>query len=332
MDSSNPNQEGSPGGSLRITAPDQAEWSYAIDRPVVRIGRAEADTDLVLPHGWVSRAHARLYADRLPYRIEDLGSSNGTTVNDAALPPGEVRPLQDGDVIAIGPFRLTLVAPPPPEPVAAEPSAEPEPAAAEPAPAGLGVRTMPRGRPAPPRPPEPPPETVSRPQEPTRWVGVPETASRWLQYLPPIYAEPDRDGEGFLGRFLLVFEDLLGPVEQAIGHFCLYLDPETAPAGFLPVLDAWLGGLLEERLPEETKRELLKQAHWLYQARGTRAGLTRHIEICTGITPEIVENAGEPHHFAVTLRTGGQMVDARMVERIIERNRPAHTSYSLTIA
>ncbi len=329
MDSSNTDHQASLGGSLRIAAPDQAEWSYALDRPVVRIGRAEADTDLVLPHGWVSRAHARLYADRRPYRIEDLGSSNGTTVNDVALPPGEVRPLQDGDVIAIGPFRLTLLAPPPPAPVHAEPDAERAAAPEQPAPAGIGVRTMPRGRPAPPRPPEPPPATVAGPQEPTRWVGMPETASRWLQYLPPIYAEPD--GGGFLGRFLLVFEDLLGPVEQMIGHFSLYLDPTTAPAGYLGTLDAWLGELLEERLPEATKRELLRQAHWLYQARGTGAGLTRHIEICTGITPEIAENVDEPHHFAVTLRTGGRPVDARMVERIIERNRPAHTSYSLTI-
>jgi len=332
MDSSDTNQQGSLGGSLRIAAPDQAEWSYAIDRPVVRIGRADVDTDLVLPHGWVSRAHARLYADRLPYRIEDLGSSNGTTVNDVPLPSGEVRPLQDGDVIAIGPFRLTLVAPTPPEPAPAEPDAEHTAAPERVTPAGIGVQAMPRGRPAPPRPPEPPTEAMTRPQEPTRWVGMPATASRWLQYLPPIYADPESGGDGFLGRFLLVFEDLLGPVEQMVGHFGLYLDPTTAPANFLGTLDAWLGGLLEERLPEDTKRELLRQAHWLYQARGTRAGLTRHIEICTGITPEIIENVTEPHHFAVTLPTGGRPVDARMVERIIERHRPAHTSYSLTIA
>lgn len=331
MENTAPPNAATLGSKLRITAPDQPEWVFEIDRPVIRIGRSQADTDLVLAHGWVSRAHARLYADRLPYRIEDLGSSNGTMVNDAALPPGELRPLQDGDVIAIGPFRLTLEVPQPPEPEQEGPKEVPEAEMPEPALAGLGLRPAPRGRPAPPRPPEPPTEAAARPKEPVRWVGMPERASRWLQYLPPIYAEPASAGGEFLGRFLLVFEDLLGPVEQLISHFALYLDPYTAPASFLPVLDDWLGNLVEERWSEATKRELLKQAFELYRARGTRAGLVRHIEICTGLTPEIVENAEEPHHFVVIIHTGGKELDARMIERIIERNRPAHTSYSLVI-
>jgi phage tail-like protein len=324
------------GGKLHIAAPDQQDWVFEIDRPIVRIGRAEADTDLVLPHGWVSRAHARLYADRLPYRIEDVGSSNGTMVNANPLPQGKLLPLQDGDVIAIGPFRLTLEAPPEAveeeeQPATEKPGEAPDEEREGQGLAGVGMRARPRGRPAPPMPPPPPEEPTQIERQPTRWVGMPERASRWLQYLPPIYAEPGSSGDEFLGRFLLVFEDLLGPIEQLVGHFGLYLDPNTAPATFLPVLDEWLGGLVEERWSDETKRELLKQAYWLYRARGTRAGLTRYLEICTGITPEIEENADGPHHFRVTLHTGGRSVDPKMIERIIERNRPAHTSYRLVI-
>ncbi len=320
------------GGKLHISSPGQPDWVYEIDQPIVRIGRSEADTDLVLPHGWVSRAHARLYADRLPYRIEDVGSSNGTMVNAAALPPGELRSLQDGDVIAIGPFRLTLEAPPEALEEGQPEAEEPAKPLAEPRLAGVGLRKAPRGRPTPPTPPTLPPEGPTQlERHPVRWVGMPDRASRWLQYLPPIYSEPGSAGDEFLGRFLLVFEDLMGPIEQLVGHFPLYLDPNTAPATFLAVLDDWLGGLVEERWSEETKRELLKQAFWLYRARGTRAGLVRHLEICTGITPQIEENAEQSHHFAVTIHTGGRPVDARMVERIIERNRPAHTSYSLII-
>jgi phage tail-like protein len=155
---------------------------------------------------------------------------------------------------------------------------------------------------------------------------MPEKASRWLQYLPPIYSE-----DAFLGRYLLIFEDLVGPTQQSITHFDLYLDPATAPAAFLPWLDLWLGDLVDERWNNEIKRSLLKEASWLYQARGTPAGLRRFLEICTGCEPEILENEDGPHTFRVILRPSENAIDRRTVERIIELNRPAHTQYVLEI-
>ena len=60
---------------------------------------------------------------------------------------------------------------------------------------------------------------------------MPLDRGRWLQYLPYMYSE-----HPFLGRYLLIFEDLFGPLDQAIGHFALFLDPRTAPESFLGVL------------------------------------------------------------------------------------------------
>jgi phage tail-like protein len=314
------------GGRFIIVTPDEPERIFEIASAIVRIGRLDQpENDIVLAHGWVSRHHARVYCDRTPYRIQDLGSSNGTNVNDAPLPPEEIRALQDGDVIAIGPFRLRFEAP-----KLAPPEREPERGAGEEI-EGLGVQVA-RRRP-PPVPPSAPPSTELGPQEPDRWVGIPERASRWLQYLPPIYAGATEwpDASGFLGRFLLIFEDLLGPSQQIITHFDLYLDPATAPEAFLPWLDQWLGELVDERWPVATKRELLKHASWLYRARGTRHALSRFLEICTGYQPEIQENADGPHTFRVRLHTEGAGIDRRTVERIIELNRPAHTSYILEI-
>lgn len=135
---------------LVIVSPDEPEKEFVIDRPAVLIGRDSTRADLALAHAWVSRAHARIYCDREPYRIEDLGSSNGTQLNDLPLKANEPRPLKPGDVIAIGPFRLTFqsltAGETPVPPVAGEPeeSTTEEPTAA-------------RGEAAPPQEPETPP-------------------------------------------------------------------------------------------------------------------------------------------------------------------------------
>lgn len=303
-------------GKLIITSPDEAERIFEIDRPIVRIGREREQSDLLLAHGWVSRAHARLYADRLPFRIQDMRSSNGTLVNDQPLAPDEIRTLQDGDIIAIGPFRLRYEAPPAPQPVEA-PAGPPEPLL------GVRVRRAPVG--PPPTPPSGPPEdeTVSQPTiEP--WVGMPQRASRWLQYLPPIYGEDE-----FLGRFLLLFEDLLGPLQQSIAHFAFYLDPCLAPQTFIPWLNEWLAELVDEHWSLDTQRELLAQASWLYQARGTKAGLLRYLRVCTGCEAEVGENEDGPHTLRVTLRCAGREVDRAMVQRIVQANCPAHVTYKV---
>ncbi|MHB1318436.1 MAG: phage tail protein I [Anaerolineae bacterium] len=327
---------------LVIVSPDEPAREHVMDRPMVMIGRDSTRADLVLPHAWVSRAHARIYCDREPYRLEDLGSSNGTLLNDMPLAPNEPRPLKPGDVIAIGPFRLTFealtpVAETPPEaPASAEPDADQAPAVApEPeAPAvdmalleRLGTRRATRGRRTPP-PVEPPvSETlVTGPAPVEPWIGMPRQASRWLQYLPPIYADDE-----FVGRYLLVFEDLLGPIQQIIAHWDLFLDPDTAPPGFLPWLNDWMAHLVDEHWSAETQRELLNKSSWLHQARGTAQGLIAHLQIATGCPATIEENVDGPHTFRVILAAKGQEIDQRIVERIIDLNRPAHTTYTITI-
>ncbi len=317
---------------LEIVSPDAPPAQYDLAQAIVQIGRDPAHNDLVLAHGWVSRVHARIYCDREPYRIQDMGSSNGTQVNDLPLIAEEMRPLNVGDVIAIGPFRLTLVLTGlvPEAPVEEEPAPPVEEEPEEPDYSLLeriGTRRAPGAAAAPPA--APPSQTLppSLEEAPvTPWVGMPRQASRWLQYLPPIYAE-----DGFLGRYLLLFEDLLGPIQQIIAHFDLFLNPSTTPETFIPWLNDWMGHLVDEHWTAETQRELLRQASWLHQARGTRAGLTRYLEIATGATVEIEENVDGPHTFRVALRTGGPEIDRRIVERIIELNRPAHTSFRLEI-
>jgi serine phosphatase RsbU (regulator of sigma subunit) len=74
----------------------------------VVIGR-HANADVTLPSGSVSRRHARLTWEHDQVFVEDLGSSNGTFVNDARI-PGRTR-LRAGDLLRIGASVLRLETP-----------------------------------------------------------------------------------------------------------------------------------------------------------------------------------------------------------------------------
>jgi phage tail-like protein len=309
-------------GQLHIQAPDQEPYTVELDKPIVRLGRLQSpENDVPLVHGSVSRRHAQIFCDRQPYRIIDLGSSNGTQVNDIPLPAQEVRELRDGDRIVIGPFTMAYRAPRVPE--VGEPTADQQ-APPEDAFGGLRVQEAPLVPPPPPPPPaERAPETP--PVEP--WAGMPRDRSRWLQYLPYIYSE-----DAFMGRFLLLFEDLFGPLDQSIAHLSMYLDPRTAPESFLPVLAGWLGLVLDERWPAERKRAILQAAVELYDLRGTARGLAKLLEASSGGRAEIVENVDGPHSFRVTLTPApGKPIDEQMARYLIDTNKPAHTVYRLEI-
>ena len=80
---------------------------YALERDVIRIGRS-ADNDLVIQDGSISRHHAEIYRAGDGYRVKDLGSKNGTHVNDES---GADLALSDGDELILGKFPIRIVGP-----------------------------------------------------------------------------------------------------------------------------------------------------------------------------------------------------------------------------
>ncbi len=50
----------------------------------------------------VSRQHAVIHIEAETYYIEDLGSTNGTYVNNTPVPGGERQEISSGDVLALG--------------------------------------------------------------------------------------------------------------------------------------------------------------------------------------------------------------------------------------
>lgn len=155
--------------------------------------------------------------------------------------------------------------------------------------------------------------------------------SSYLQYLPAIYQE-----EEFLGRFLMIFEEVLSPAEQILDNIHLYFDPMMAPEGFLAWLAAWIDLLLDENWPLEKRRELIKAGVELYHWRGTKWGLQEYLKIYTGVEPEIIEHfdveENSHYRFTVVIRVPEpKALDERFVRRVINAEKPAHTTYDLKI-
>jgi serine/threonine protein kinase len=95
---------------LRVIEPVRAAWEMPVRRSPLLLGRARTeeghrpDFDMAFydPEGYVSRRHAQILKARNGYFVTDMGSSNGTYVNDRPIPAHRPWLLRNGDRIAIG--------------------------------------------------------------------------------------------------------------------------------------------------------------------------------------------------------------------------------------
>jgi phage tail-like protein len=175
--------------------------------------------------------------------------------------------------------------------------------------------------------------------------GVCERSS-YLKYLPAIYSQSD-----FMGRFLLVFEDIWGPIEAMLDNISSYFDPNLAPEELLPWLASWVNLVLDETWPLERRRQLVGSAVELFQWRGTVKGLRDYLRIYAGVEPEIIEDYGgipldersrlgwntvlgeaRPYTFTVVMKpSSSSAVDLDKVRAIIDAEKPAHTDYTVRL-
>ncbi|MEZ4669738.1 MAG: FHA domain-containing protein [Anaerolineae bacterium] len=103
---------GTPLAQLILQGPEiESEQVYRLaEGAAVSIGRT-SDNDILIANNRLSRHHARIdYGDGL-FMIADLGSSNGTFVNDVRLEPNRPFPLAIGDVIRFGSVLLVFSLP-----------------------------------------------------------------------------------------------------------------------------------------------------------------------------------------------------------------------------
>jgi transcriptional regulator with GAF, ATPase, and Fis domain len=80
-----------PGGTVAKELPDTGR---------ITVGRSRT-CDISIDHPSVSREHACFHGGR-PIHVEDLGSTNGTTVGGVRIPSGTRVPIERGQVVAVG--------------------------------------------------------------------------------------------------------------------------------------------------------------------------------------------------------------------------------------
>ncbi len=171
--------------------------------------------------------------------------------------------------------------------------------------------------------------------------------SSYLEHLPGLYHDSE-----FMGRFLLIFESIMKPIDNTVNNLPFYLDPMVVPEPLLDWLAYWLDLVMDPAWPLERRRELVKSAAELYRWQGTRRGLSEYLRIYTGSVPEITEyipgmrldretqlgfntvlgSSGEGNHFIVSLAIDDESyVDINVIRSIIEAQKPAHTAYTLQV-
>lgn len=99
---------GAPGVLCLLDAQGEVAQRFPL-RPVTSIGRIPSNT-IVLSGAFVSAEHALITWRGQQWQLEDLGSRNGTWLNQ--LPVTEPVVLTPGDVVTIGETRLRLEARP----------------------------------------------------------------------------------------------------------------------------------------------------------------------------------------------------------------------------
>ena len=93
-----------PTSALRARVLEISKRKIESNHGVIRIGRA-ANNDIVLYNKLISKSHAFMFflsAEQDPYLV-DLGSANGTFLNDEKMVLYEMHQLKDGDKISFGP-------------------------------------------------------------------------------------------------------------------------------------------------------------------------------------------------------------------------------------
>jgi len=190
----------------------------------------------------------------------------------------------------------------------------------------------------------------------------------YLDMLPRVYRR-DPDSARFLEHFLALFEHIFTDAEDRYELFSRQLNPDAAPSEIADWLACLLDLVFDPSWPLERRRALLAEAVALYRARGTPHGLSRYVEIYTGVRPAILEGfldrprrapflglgavvgcsssltapdravppeealiARYAHRFAVLVYVDdecNEQVLLSVVDRIVVTNKPAHTVHVL---
>ncbi|WP_371748955.1 FHA domain-containing protein [Aquihabitans sp. G128] len=96
-----------PGGVLVATRGPNSGSEFALEHVITTIGR-HPESDIFLDDVTVSRRHVEVERTTSGYVVRDVGSLNGTYLNQDLI-EGD-KPMANGDELQVGRFKLVFVA------------------------------------------------------------------------------------------------------------------------------------------------------------------------------------------------------------------------------
>ena len=124
-------------------------------------------------------------------------------------------------------------------------------------------------------------------------------AHDYLRRLPRTFSR-DRQSASFLLRYLAMFDGFMGETEARGTDRHVLMETRSTPDECLPWLASFVGLALDERwaaapspdggAPVDARRQIIREATWLFRYRGTVPGLKRFIELYVGSPVMIIEH------------------------------------------
>ena len=173
------------------------------------------------------------------------------------------------------------------------------------------------------------------------------------QLLPEVFQRTLKEGSA-LSALIEVMEALQAPSEAVLSQLDAIFDPRRTSDKFVPYLAYWadLARLFDDDLTAKPRpgsggltiesglgrlRELIANAAFLSQWRGTKKGLLLFLQTATGLRDfQIAENIdleGKPRPFHITVRAPkGSEQFSQLIGRIIELEKPAYVSHEISFA
>lgn len=173
-----------------------------------------------------------------------------------------------------------------------------------------------------------------------------------IDYLPSVYRSEDGEN-GFLTRFLSIFDSIFFDMESAIEKAPDNLDYRIAGGDLLRYLSEWLCIEDVAYIPEERLRERIRRTAEEYRSIGVKRSLISWIENEYGVTPNIIEYynvsrmvhegrdkevyrrlfGNDPYKFFVLLpeKTFADTHEANIFMEKLKRRVPAYTEPEVVI-
>lgn len=155
--------------------------------------------------------------------------------------------------------------------------------------------------------------------------------------------------DDFFVRFVSLFQDLATSLLDGAENIPNTVDLTVAPPSLVRWLGSWLGvSSIDDSLPEDLQRRLVRQAGQTLAWRGTRRGLAGFLEVVTGAPAEIDETGGvlreplpdddppgttppgRPRHVAIRVASIGWLSEADFVELVADE-LPANVTWELRL-